>query len=225
MRSLLSLHRSALCFALPLVALACGATDDGAVADSSLGRAPDTSAPSAALAPASGLPAAVTVRLLDGRTRRFVDQGEEETAVKHRDDGVLPHVPVHVVFREMWEAWDVVLIDLRTGDSVIVPASPVVSPTGRRLAVTSLDFDNGYAPTIVEVWRVDSAGLVLEWREETGQSYPANTGWGASDWTWEDDSTARIRRTVPVGEDGPHRSHPARLRLREGRWQLDSLGR
>jgi hypothetical protein len=83
-----------------------------------------------------------------------------------------------------------------------------------------MDFQNGHAPTVVEVWRVDANGLELEWREETGQSHPENTGWGASDWRWEDDSSATIVRSVPKGEDGPHESAPARIQLRADRWQL-----
>lgn len=162
----------------------------------------------------------VTIRLADGRSRRFVDHGEEETIIRHRDDGRLPRVPIHVVFREMWEAWDYVLVDLRTGDSVVVPASPDPSPTGRRLAVTSMDFQNGFAPTIVEVWRVDADSIRLEWREKTGESFPDNTGWGVSEWRWLDDSSAAIVRTVPRGEDGPHTSAPARIERRDGRWRL-----
>jgi hypothetical protein len=162
----------------------------------------------------------VRVRLRDGRVRTFVDRGDEESIVKHHDNGPLRGMPFHVIFREMWEAWDYVLVDVRSGDSVVVPGEPIVSPGGRRFATSSMDFEVGYAPTIVEVWRLDPDSLRLEWREESGQSYPENTGWGVSEWRWEDDSTATIVRDIPNGIDGPIESRPAKLQLRAGRWQL-----
>ena len=163
----------------------------------------------------------VTVRLDDGRTIALVDSGYEESIMIHRDHGRLPRVPIHVVAREMWEAWDYLLVDLRTGDTISVPDAPVVSPSGRRLAVTSMDFENGYAPTVVEIWRIDPDSVRLEWREQSGESYPDNTGWGASDVRWEDDSTARFTRAIPHGEDGPVTTAPARFLFRSGKWYVE----
>ncbi len=163
----------------------------------------------------------VTVQLTDGRALVFADSGWEESIMVHRDWGRLPRVPVHVVAREMWEAWDFVLVDLRSGDTIAVPDAPVVSPGGKRLAVTSMDFENGYAPTVVEMWRVDADSLRLEWREQSGESYPDNTGWGASDVKWEDDSTARFTRAIPHGEDGLVETAPARFLYRAGKWRVE----
>ena len=186
--------------------------------------APATVGATTAAASSSGT-GRVEVRLANGRTRAFVDHGEEEENIQHLDDGRLPRVPIHVVRRQMWEAWDYVLVDLRTGDSVIVPETPEVSPDGRRLAVTAMDFEVGYGPTQVEVWRVDPNGIVLEWRETTGASYPENRGWGASEWKWLDDSTAGIVQTIPHGVDGPHEARPARITHRAGVWRLEPAGR
>ena len=158
----------------------------------------------------------------DGAELAFDDDTTEgDRYVRHEDAGPLEAPGYHLVHRVYYEGTDFAVVHWQSGRVTALPDRPRVAPNLRRLAVASMDFDAGYAPTVLQVWRVGPDSLELEWSQETGRSYPANTGWGASDLRWVDDSTLAFTMTTPGGDTRPYPSAPARLVFRSGRWAVE----
>ncbi len=64
-----------------------------------------------------------------------------------------------------------------------------------------MDYEAGYAPNLLQVWRVTPDSLALEWEMRTGEYAPAS-GWGASDPTWIDANTVELVKHEPQDVHG-----------------------
>jgi hypothetical protein len=127
----------------------------------------------------------------------------------------------HLVKRTYYEGRDYLLINSSTGHRTALPDTPVISPGGRRVLVASMDYEAGYEPNLLQVWRVTRDSLVREWELETGE-YPPARGWGASDPVWRSDAAVELMKNEP--EDG-HAITFRRLRVHlvrqtDGTWVI-----
>ena len=136
-----------------------------------------------------------TLHLADGRTLEFTsDTGEQyDRPVRNRYIGTLPVLGYHVIEQDYYEGWNYLLVHPSTGHTTTVWKPPIVSPSGRRLLVASMDLDAGYVPTLVQIWTVRSDSLTRDW-ELTTADYEAGEGWGASDPQWLSDTVVRVMK-------------------------------
>jgi hypothetical protein len=90
--------------------------------------------------------------------------------------GPVRQLGYHLVERTYYEGRDYLLINSSTGHRTALPDMPVISPGGRRILVASMDYEAGYQPNLLQVWRVTRDSLVREWELETGEYGPAWLG-------------------------------------------------
>ncbi|MFW6205714.1 MAG: hypothetical protein ACOC5I_00610 [Gemmatimonadota bacterium] len=154
------------------------------------------------------------VSLADGGEVRLVDRdagGPGNVLYTYR--GHLDRIGYHVVDVHYYEGGDHVLINERTGVRTTVPAPPVVSPDGQRLVVASAGGMAGYSPNALQVWRVPSDSLELEWELEPD--------WGAEEARWQDAVTVRFLKLHRCPDRPEVCATGAVLRLRDGDWEVD----
>jgi hypothetical protein len=158
------------------------------------------------------------LRLGTGRTATFVDDLAEGSAFRrHLYRGHLRALGVHVVEVGFYEGGEYLVYHDATGAHVRVPDVPVPSPDGLRFAVGSVDLHAGYAPNVLQVWRVTASGIVREHELDGGEE------WGPAELAW--DGFARLRfveeRQPPGDAGGAPLRTPAALVLADGRWTLE----
>ena len=155
------------------------------------------------------------IRLPDGGEVRLVDRGTQAETVRFAYAGFLDRVGYHLVSVHYYEGAEYRLIDGATGETTEVAAWPVVSPEGRRIAVASNAGVAGYAPNLLQLWRVTGDGLEVEWETRPDD-------WGADSARWADSTTLRFDRTSLC--EGEICRSDAVLRWVDGEWSVTGDG-
>lgn len=96
-----------------------------------------------------------------------------------------------LLHRQAYEGADYVLIHARSGRRFPLQALPVISPDRARLVTASAGLSGGYAANAVQIWRVRTDGIQLEF-----ELRPED--WEPSDAVWLDDQTIRLRKQAPL---------------------------
>jgi len=100
-------------------------------------------------------------RQIEFRDRPVLNRPDDDTAVRiYEYVRFEPAIRQHIVEVGFWEGRQTLLLDDRTAARVVVCALPVISPSGHRLACG--DTDIAYGSGKLEVWRVDTGGVVQE---------------------------------------------------------------
>ena len=162
------------------------------------------------------------VRLANGRAISFPNVYTEGDAyVRHVDRGPVPRLGYQLVERVYYEGSDFALVNRANGHRTWIEVAPLVSPGGTRVLAASMDYEAGYSPNLIQVWRVAPDSLVREWELRTGEYAPA-TGWGASDTTWINDTTVELVKNEVVDPRGPdlRRSRVRLVRTPQAGWAL-----
>jgi hypothetical protein len=162
----------------------------------------------------------VTISLHDGRhvvLRNNFSEGDDY--VRYEYNGLITPRTYHLVKAMHYEGWTYALINPHSGHQTVVAERPLVSPDGNRVLVASMDFEVGYAPTILQVWRVGVDSLVLELGLQTGD-YGSMSGWGASDARWLSATEVEFTKNWPSDDGQIARSARARLVFKRSGWAL-----
>jgi hypothetical protein len=147
------------------------------------------------------------------RTEHGVEVLENDTTsgdefVRYRYGGYRPSVRQHLVHADFYEGRAVVAVDARTGNQADLLDLPAVSPDSARLAAANVDLVAAYTPSGLQVWRVTTTGLELEWALDGGGR------WGASAPQWlSPDRLAFVFHTLDEATMDL-RNQPAVLELR-----------
>lgn len=162
------------------------------------------------------------ITLANGRAVSFRNDFTEGNAyIRHVDRGPVPRLGYHLVEIVYYEGSDFLLINPATGHQTIVEVPPLVSPGGGRVLVASMDYEAGYNPNLIQVWRVAPDSLVREWEQRTGEYAPA-TGWGASDARWLNDTTVGLVKNEVLDAGGGEfrRSRVRLVRTPQAGWAI-----
>ena len=99
-----------------------------------------------------------TLRLSDGKCAP-----EEQPCPSYSLVAFLPSHGVFVIWKNEYEAYDFILIEIASGRQHTVDGPPHYSPDGTRFVTCRIDEMNGGGTTI---WRVASGRYVQEWQDE-----------------------------------------------------------
>jgi hypothetical protein len=132
----------------------------------------------------------------DGSRHLFEDRIEGgDIHWLHDFVGTVERLNSHIVRRiYVPEGEQILMISADDGSQVMIDASPVPSPDGRRFVTASLDLVAGHTPNRIRIYRVEADGPVLEW-EATPRE------WGAANPTWVDDRTVVLDRSLLKWDD------------------------
>ena len=122
--------------------------------------------------------AGIAIRTAQGLEVLEDDTTSADTFVRYRYGGYRPSVRQHLVHADFYEGRAVVAVDARTGNRVDLLDLPAVSPDSARLAAANVDLVAAYTESGLQVWRVTTTGLELEWALDGGGR------WGASVPQW-----------------------------------------
>lgn len=162
------------------------------------------------------------VTLANGRAISFRNDYTEGNAyIRYVDRGPVPRLGYHLVEIVYYEGSDFLLINPATGHQTTVEVPPLVSPGGVRVLVASMDYEAGYNPNLLQVWRVAPDSLVREWELRTGE-YAPSTGWGASDAAWVNDTTVELVKNEVADVHGTdfRRTRIRLVRTPEAGWTI-----
>lgn len=150
------------------------------------------------------------------------DTSSADAFAIHEYLGSLPGLPYDLVRRNWYEGWGYLAVHQTTGDTTQLDAIPLIAPGRARLLAASMDLDAGEEPNRVSIFRIEPAGLRLEWQQETADIVH-NTGWGADDARWLDSTTIEATRVVPSTEGVAHPAGRVRITRAAGSWRVDSV--
>jgi hypothetical protein len=157
------------------------------------------------------------IRLLNGRTAIVKD---DTTAglrfALPRYTGYLRAIHSHVIHQYQYEGEGVYfVVDDSTADSTMVFGMPVVSPDGRRFALTSMAGLEGGNPALIEVWRMVGRRPQKEFSYDT-----ENEPWEPSDAVWLDSVTIGFFKNTHNSPADPYVQAPGRLRWTGRTWVM-----
>lgn len=135
--------------------------------------------------------------------------------VAYESHGLFESLRAHLIEVSFYEGGAYMLIHDRTGDTTWVAGPPVISPSGDRFAVGSVDLVAEYDPTILQIYRVRAERFRKEFEVE-----PAD--WGPSDLRWIAEDTLEFQQNV-LGEELEYEQHPARVVRSGSEWVLDLI--
>jgi hypothetical protein len=157
------------------------------------------------------------IRLLNGRTAVFKD--DTTAGVRFalpRYAAYLRAIHSHVIHQYPYEGEGIYLVvDDSTADSTIVFGIPVVSPDGRRFALTSMTGLDGGNPGLIEVWRMVGRKPEKEFSHDT-----EDEPWEPSDAVWLDPMTVGFSRNTHNSPADPYVQTPGRLKWTGSTWVL-----
>ncbi len=125
------------------------------------------------LTPAQGPP----VRLASTPPAEFTLQNDQ--GVRYQYWGSLPAAHQWVVRAWYWESDGTVLVDQRTGRRVEALGSPVASPDGRFVLLTSPGLGGGDQPNALSLVEITADGPRLRWQREPTAWQPEAARWQA----------------------------------------------
>jgi hypothetical protein len=157
------------------------------------------------------------IRLLKGQTAILRD---DTTAglrfALPRYAGYLKTIHSHVVHQYQYEGEGIYfVVDDSTGDSTLVYGMPVVSPDGKRFAITSIEGMEGGNPGVIEVWHMVGRKPEQEFSYST-----ENEPWEPSDAVWRDSVTIDFIKNSGSDPSKPYIKTPGRLTRTATNWVL-----
>lgn len=153
----------------------------------------------------------LVIRLSDGGQRRLVDRGTQAETVRFAYAGYFEAIGYHLVRVSFYEGSEYRLVHGATGEITTAESFPHLSPDARRLVVAANEGVAGYAPNLLQVWRVTDGALAVEWQVRPDD-------WGADAARWVDSTTVRFDRTRFC--EGRICRTRATLRLEGGEWTI-----
>ena len=154
------------------------------------------------------------LRLSNGKTLSVNDTGTRdegsEIRFSFRDHLSIGYFLLH---RQAYEGADYVLIHARSGRRYPLQDVPAISPDGSRLVTASAGLSGGYAANALQIWRVRSDGIQLEF-----ELRPQD--WEPSDAAWLDGQTIRLKKQAPLLGEAREFSTTVLFKLRE-KWTME----
>lgn len=123
------------------------------------------------------------------------DTTEGESSIRYVYRGPLAGTGFLAVDVGLWEGGTYLLVDPTTGRKTFIDDLPVPSPSGRLLAVASMDMEAGYEPTRLTIYSVVADSLVQLWRVD---SIP----WGPESVAWRGEDSLSVTQAFPT-DSGP----------------------
>lgn len=163
--------------------------------------------------------AELVIPLLHGDTLSLRDSAPDTpTGVWHSYRAYLPSISYHVVEVQFYEGGTYLLVNATSGKTTFSNGLPIVSPDNRRIAAGNVDLEAEYSPTTLQVWRLESDSLALEWEHDFLAGGPAtDSTWGPSELRWLAPTEIRLTKQYALGE-----TRGARLvRFGSAGWGLD----
>jgi hypothetical protein len=103
----------------------------------------------------------------------------QEQATTYTLESYFPDINYFLVHRASYEDGDYTLINGKTGVKTTLRAAPVFSPNRQRFASMTIDEMNGY--TSVYVYRINSTGVKVEYRDNDRKWMPTDPKWRNND--------------------------------------------
>lgn len=159
--------------------------------------------------------AELRIRLHTGRTLRLRDSADKNdpSAILFSFRDWLEATGYFLIHRQLFEGRDYVLIHARSGKRFTLQELPVISPDGLRMVAASSGLSQAHTANAVQIWRVQSGGLELEF-----DLRPRD--WEPTDPEWLDNRTIRLRKQAPLLGDTRAFSKTVHLTLAE-KWTLE----
>lgn len=158
----------------------------------------------------------LTIRLLDGSTKTFVDQSPsmEEDGFEYSYSHYLPKMGFHVLFLVGYESSAYLLVNDKSGSTQKLFGYPKASPDNKHLVVTNLDVEAGFEVNGISLWGYTEDGFKEIFRKELDVYGPATP-------IWLDENTVEMTM-IPYSELEGAKRKLAHLRLGEqGTWKLE----
>jgi hypothetical protein len=135
---------------------------------------------------------------------RFVDvnaDGEGMHAFQFR--GSMLDRRYWIVGEQFYEGATTLVIDAATGARAEMPARPIPSPDGLRLAAGIRGLESAESVTRLQIWRGENGELVREFTVDPNDTSHPETSWGPGELVWLSPDTLRVQRFRPKeGEPG-----------------------
>jgi hypothetical protein len=146
--------------------------------------------------------AQLVIPLLRGDTLLLRDSAPATaTGELHSYRAYLPSIGYHVVELQYDEGGLFFLVNGRSGKITFSHGLPVVSPDNRRVAAGNVDLEAEFSPTTLQIWRVDSDSLALEWEHDfLSDAQASDSIWGPSEVRWDRPTEIRLTKQYPMGE-------------------------
>lgn len=142
-----------------------------------------------------------------------IDSAEEYAVYRVIDFLVEQNLVVIETGGYEWMDWRIV--NLATGAVDTTISAPLPSPDGSRLLCFKEDMAAAFIPNGIQVWRLDPAGLVLEFED-------IDVPWGPNNAYWETDSVIRFEKYSYSWENWEVTASPGCLKLSQnGIWLPD----
>jgi hypothetical protein len=111
----------------------------------------------------------------------------------------------HVIDFAGYESGAVELINAATGDSLMLPGYPILSPDASRFVATAWNLETCEGVNQIDVWRITGDEPVREWTIEP-YDCTRSDGWWPTDVAWRSaDTIFFLRHTLPA--DSARRAH------------------
>ena len=143
------------------------------------------------------------------------DDGEfSEDYLIHQYEGRLQGTPFHAVHLSYFESPGYLLVHESSGRQFPEDARPVVSPSGRRLAIGSFDLEAMMSPNVLTLYEVSGDSLLLLWTEEP-------IDWGPEKLSWLGEDSLELTRVLATDRGpGDYDRVSARLIRADTGWAL-----
>lgn len=144
--------------------------------------------------------------------RDTLDPQYAEDYVYHTLYSYLPEQNYWLILKTYYEGGSWLLVNGASGIENIVTARPILSPDGTRLACFNANLQGvGYNFNEIELWRIDTDSLILEFRN-------VDLPWSPMKATWKNDSTLIFEKCM-LDENWECVTHPGQLVLSgSGTW-------
>jgi hypothetical protein len=138
------------------------------------------------------------IRLGSGELVEFADSdgGTWETSWKYRYESYLDRIAAHLISIMYYEGRGYLLIGAARGDTTMVDARPVISPSATHFITASSGGEAGYDPTRIRIWRVAPEGFTMVLSHETED-------WGFSNPAWHREDSITVVRHAWSEENYP----------------------
>jgi len=159
----------------------------------------------------------LVLTLFSGAEMRLQDvrAGSYETDRVYSFHGYLEPIGSFLIHVLLWEGDGYLLIDTQSGAQHWLDAPPLLSPNGQRFLTASMDVMAGYNPNRVQIYRVVTGSIELEWSLEPGD-------WGPAEAAWLDNQTIRVVRSKLAPSFTLYEAGTILLKYAEGMWSVAS---
>ncbi len=130
----------------------------------------------------------------------------------YRESAYFPHQNYWVIYvvEYEWEEW--LLVNGVNGRIDTTISEPMPSPDGSRFLCAHKDLEAGFSENGIQIWRIDTDSLVLEFSD-------LHLFWGPRQWNWLGDSVIVFEKTFYDWRSHSPKILPGRLELSsDGVW-------